>query len=364
MNMGHKLPCTLLLGLTGILVGCGANPVVKSTTVSTPAVVPDVYVAGFELNSSGVKVAKVWKNGVETVLSDGSHGAYASSVAVSGNDVYVAGVEYNGKVDVAKVWKNGSPTSLTDGTLEASAKQITVSGTDVYVAGGQFGFDAKSNLINVAGYWKNGIFTALVTAGSHGENGAQITSIVVQGSDVYVAGTQSRMTMTGPSTAVVMPVAMYWKNGLPVVLTDGLHYAQVSSIALAGTDVYVAGGNCVTLDPDCQNATCWKNGVQTVLSTAQPSVASGIAVSGTNVYESGNQSVTGGILAEYWTNGKPATLYQSPVAASNGIVALGSDVYVVGAQLGGACYWKNGVLHSVTGGQYTSTGYGIAVVMP
>ena len=67
----------------------------------------DVYVAG----GDGV-VAKYWKNGQAVSLTDG----IASSIAVVGSDVYVAGSEYNGSFWVAKYWKNGQETRLTDGT--------------------------------------------------------------------------------------------------------------------------------------------------------------------------------------------------------------------------------------------------------
>jgi len=47
-------------------------------------------------------------------------------VYVFGTDVYVAGFENNGTKDVAKVWKNGVATSLTDGTNWATARSIFV----------------------------------------------------------------------------------------------------------------------------------------------------------------------------------------------------------------------------------------------
>ncbi len=68
-----------LAAMAALLVGGGCAP----TGV-------DVYVAGWESNGT-VQVAKVWKNGAAQALSDGTHGALATAIAVSGDDVYVAG---------------------------------------------------------------------------------------------------------------------------------------------------------------------------------------------------------------------------------------------------------------------------------
>ena len=79
----------------------------------------DVYVAGYD-----GAVAVYWKNGTRVALTDGTNQAEAASMLVSGSDVYVAGWEYKTtQIDpshlviyaVAKYWKNGVPTELTDG---------------------------------------------------------------------------------------------------------------------------------------------------------------------------------------------------------------------------------------------------------
>ena len=70
--------------------------------------------------------AKLWKNGVETSLTNGTNNAVAYSVYVFGTDVYVTGFENNGTKDVAKIWKNGVATSLTNGLNEAEAYSIFV----------------------------------------------------------------------------------------------------------------------------------------------------------------------------------------------------------------------------------------------
>jgi hypothetical protein len=76
-----------------------------------------VYVAGYD-----GKVAKYWKNGTAVKLTDGSQGASANAIFVSGSDVYIAG--YDGKV--AKYWKNNTPVDLSNGSQTARATGIFV----------------------------------------------------------------------------------------------------------------------------------------------------------------------------------------------------------------------------------------------
>ena len=103
---------------------------------------------------------------------------------VYGNDVYVAGDEDNATVRVAKVWKNGIATSLTDGTKTASANAITVANGDVYVTGYE-----DDGVKNVAKNWKNGVQTGAVLGNNTG--GSRAKGIAVFGSIIYSVGYQN-----------------------------------------------------------------------------------------------------------------------------------------------------------------------------
>ena len=282
---------------------------VSFTTTTTPGS-RDIYVGGSEFN--GIKlVAKIWKNGVATSLTNGLSDAEANSVYVLGTDVYVAGYDGN----VAKVWKNGGPTSLTNGSTIAAAHSVYVSGTDVYVAGYEY-----TGTKSVAKIWKNGVSTSL----SNGLNYAEATSVYVSGTDVYVAGHDGN-------------VAKIWKNGVAISLTNGSNYAEAKSVYIMGTDVYVAGY-------EGSVAIVWKNGVATSLTNGSNNAgAYSVYVSGNDVYVAGAENGPSHGIAKVWINGIETSL---PGDHAFSVYVDGTDVYVAGYEdffstVG--TVWKNGV---------------------
>ena len=75
-------------------------------------------------------------------------------------------------------------------------------------------------------YWKNGNRTSLNDDDDEAGGG---NSIFVSGSDVYIAGFEGN-------------VAKYWKNNIPVILTDGESQASARSIFVRGiADSYTTG---------------------------------------------------------------------------------------------------------------------------
>lgn len=285
----------------------------------------DIYVAGQEH-----EVAKYWKNGQEVLLSSQSLNAVATSIAVVGNDIYVAGKEgdlFLSGNNKAKYWKNGQEVLLT-GATGAGATSIAVAGGDVYVAG----WDGYRT---VAKYWKNGQPVSL-TNGSTGSTWAEATCIVVVNGDIYVAGHENE-------------IAKYWKNGQPVSLTHGSH-AFANSIAVVGNDVYVAGSESGV-------AKYWKNGQSVSLTNGtENSYATSISVTGGDVYVAGYEGYHGNMVAKYWKNGMAVPLSSSVNNAyAYSIAIFGKDVYVAGIDAGvslgwsAAKYWKNGQAIPLTG---------------
>ena len=315
--------------LTVTVPACGGNGTVNvalgSAIITGPTFtyIPDVFAVGYD-----GKYAMLWKNGIATALTDGTHNAEATSVFVVGGDVYVAGFQ-TGLFNVAKVWKNGTATALTDGSKVAQATSLYVVGNDVYVAG----FEDTGNH-SVAKVWKNGVATAL----TDGSKGAEATSLYVVGNDLYVGGWEGTPYAN---------VAKVWKNG--VVMNLGTTDAVVRSLYVVGSDLYAAGAkNGIP--------TVWKNGNATTL--ANSGYINSIYVSGTDVYVAG----TDGNRAKVWKNGVATALTDgTKYANGNSVFLYGSDVYVGGNEdpftIGNnptykaiAKVWKNGVATNLTNG--------------
>jgi hypothetical protein len=169
----------------------------------------DVYVSGSTGNSSNWGLS-VFKNG--KLLYFDKDGGYPTGMFVSGNDVYVSGYG-NNNGSQAKLWKNGVVTILDQvKTGSISANDVFVSGKDVYVVGEKqlttYNFDYKF-YPSVAILWKNGIATNL----TNGNTRANATSVFVSGSDVYVCGYEfihmSNTAGGGTNNGKI------WKNGIP-----------------------------------------------------------------------------------------------------------------------------------------------------
>jgi len=94
----------------------------------------------------------------------------------------------------------------------------------------------------IAQYWKNGVAVPLTSSSSG------VSSIIVVSDDVYLTGSESNGTKE---------IAKYWKNGIGFSLTDGTSYSFGHDIGVAGSDIYVVGGE--NTSSGFQVAKYWKN---------------------------------------------------------------------------------------------------------
>jgi hypothetical protein len=312
----------------------------------------DVYVVGYEAKSTGLLVGKYWKNGIAVPLSEGTAYTVPEAIAISENDIYVAGWERSADLETttAKLWKNGASQDLTTSTY-SEAFDIAVNGNDVYVAGGEL--DGGKMITK---YWKNGVATSL----TNGDYYSKAYAIAVSDGDVYVAGCESNGTNL---------VAKYWKNGSQVSLTDGTNYAEATDIAVVGSTVYVLG-----YENNGTNKTIikyWKNGVATSLTEGTAfAYSNAIAIEGSDIYVAGSEDIDPSAStmfdARYWKNGSMVSL--TPVthyAEAKSICVVGQDVFVSGVYFGGsvdaAIYWKNGNEVLLTDGTYSGIANDIVV---
>jgi hypothetical protein len=173
----------------------------------------------------------------------------------AGVDVYLAGLRFAPPVTVAMVWKNGATLWRSSGAEFAGAEAVLMavrglaaSGSDLYAVG--YG----GLLADRPRVWKNGRPQATPR---HGTGGANATSVAVSGTDLYVAGWE---TAGGRKTARV------WKNGESLELPgDPGRSSEVHALALAGTDVYSAGN----LALETGKAAVWRNGQAALVGTGQ-----------------------------------------------------------------------------------------------
>jgi hypothetical protein len=310
--------------------------------VGNPAIfatAKDVYVIGNKPNNNPTFLGSIpiyWRNGEAVILPDSTGNAAASTIYISGNDVYAAGTcwfnndstrvpyttptaLYPKSGNVATLWKNGVPQTLPGfcsvgllnnvyavNTFADYISGLYVTGNDVYVAGGShyFGYNAM--------YWKNGMRTDL-TKGliyrdpNGGYHYPTTTSIFASDNDVYVSGHQS--------TGQLKSTALYWKNGKATFLTtDSLSGSQANGIFVTNNDIHIVGYQNIN---NYSRAMYWKNGVPTELTSGkESSVAMAIHVSGNDVYIAGySWTAPNPYIATWWKNGKEIKLTDGNTSA-------------------------------------------------
>ena len=257
--------------------------------------------------------------------------SYVTSIAISGNDVYVGGgFSMAGGVAARNIAKwNGSTWSALGDGVNSIVRAIAVSGSDVY-AGGEFTIAGGTPANNIAKW--NGSTWRPVGSGIGNESITTVAAIAINGSDVYVGGVFNKAGGT-PANNIAKWNGSTW-NALGIGVDRG-----VSAIAINVSDVYVGGsfGNAGGIAVN--RIAKWDGSTWSALGDGVEGIAysfvNAIAVSENNVYVGGIFTKAGGIAANQiakWDGLKWSPLGEgiNDVGFVDTIAINGSDVYVGG----------------------------------
>jgi hypothetical protein len=262
----------------------------------------------------------------------------------SAPDLYVLGSTNSLSPQQIYFYKNGVRTLVTDGTISSTPRDIFIDGGDTYIAGFTYIYPPTGNSYYQPCFWKNGVINDLVYPRDYFEY-ADAEDILVVNGDVYVLGVVAE-TFSSNRQIVV------WKNGIINYLT----YADVSSLAYSlsvyNNDIYACGA--ITSLSGVNQACYWKNGIRTMLSSNLSS-ASDIVVNEDGIHIAYAEYTGGGVAAgiKYWKDGIETNIYEGNCVLGK-MTVKNKQVYIAGATSEGtlnkACYWKNGVKKDLANG--------------
>lgn len=162
-------------------------------------------------------------------------------------------------------------------------------------------------------------------------NGGFASQVVLSGKEVYVAGFSNVDTTSPFQPPGVIAQFTYWKNGKETTIGGQRYIGAIPSMAVNGENIYFCSGQV------------YENG--SVIPLQGQGLAYLASAVGGDVYFAGNDSVGDGV---YWKNGVLHVISGAqPMGAAvpvNCLYVSGTDVYVGGTDLQrNAAIWKNGV---------------------
>lgn len=216
---GKSKPCYWLNGVYHVLA-LPATAESGNTSYNIIVEDGDFYVHGYTTDAAKVTSPCYWKNGSYVALSvfSSSLGGTVGDSMTIGDDgsIYVSGtVRLSAGVDTPCYWKDGTYHTLSlPGALEGKSEQMVVSGSNVYVVGIYYdgtGSDVQNSKPCI---WINGTYSALeaptlILSSSMYSCGYRTSNLYISGTDVYVGG--YTFCLTSGMSWMMSPA--YWKNG-------------------------------------------------------------------------------------------------------------------------------------------------------
>lgn len=257
-------------------------------------------------------------------------GSIVASFSVLAN-IYIAGYAYNPNGYIDLYWKNGVAITM-QGT--GITRSVLLNNKDIYITGS---IRNKTNTNTSPGYWKNGVPVTL------SDKLGTAAGMVIYNNDIYVAGyIQAKENSNS--------IACLWKNGTLIPLQNTGKcctpntWSQATGIAVKNGHVYVCG--ITTLVNNSPAATVWSGDDGSAVTLTTPyvnntldTISSALSIKciGNDLYITGNIITVNGGFLTYWKNSIPFSQTTpapggsgSFYAAYNAITMLGSDLYIAG----------------------------------
>lgn len=361
MRLSYPKPTVLFFLCIIISVSCKQTSNTPHPITPPKPINADVYVVGNEKNSSGIMVAKLWKNGTAYDISDGTKNAGASGVYVNGTDVYVCFSEGNNR-QKAKLWKNGITSTLYFANMnDPFAESSAIGMCNGVVSGWILTSSGKS----VAVYWDDN--------GVHQISNAALDNAVANAIHIKRINNYTRTSLCGAiesNTTTASQRAFFY----------GGQYSNPSMSTIGGTQLSSIGRTCFINDngftytggSESQPKIWFENGGIMILSANVGSVNGLYVVGNTTIYAVGEELVNGKRIAKLWSgdyltgNLQPSNLSNPQYEASaSAVQVVDNNTFICGNEFENdgktyAKYWKNGIAVKVGGP--TSYALGIYVV--